>query len=94
MNSNATQSTAAASGLSGSAFVVILVWVLGLRGITLPPDVAAAIVAIFGAGMHFLVVMRLDAKMPTPNVTVPAEAVITGAETHLSNPSAADSARK
>ena len=52
MGSNATASTAAASGGVAGAAVVILVWLLGLMHVTMPADVAAAVMVVLSAALH------------------------------------------
>ena len=52
MGSNATASTAAASGALAGALVVILVWLVSLARVTVPSDVVAALTVIAGAGLH------------------------------------------
>jgi hypothetical protein len=73
MNSNATQATAAASGISAGATASVLIWLLSLRGINIPADVAVNAVGLIGAGIHFVVIAMINRRMPTPNITVPAE---------------------
>ena len=54
--SPANQATAAASGGGAAAAVVVLIWLLGLFKITMPPDVAAALVFSIGAGIHWVMI--------------------------------------
>jgi putative flippase GtrA len=84
MNSNATQSTAAASGISAGAVASVVIWVLSLYHIDIPADVAVNAVGLIGAAIHFVVIWVITQKNPVPNITVAAEPI----------PGAADSARK
>ncbi len=75
MNSNATQATAAASGISAGAAASVLIWLLSLRGINIPADVAVNAVGLFGAGIHFVMIYFINRQMPVRNITAPAEPV-------------------
>lgn len=59
-----TLSTAAASGTVSLAFVVLVQWVLSLRGISMPADVASALSTLLAAGVHWFV------ARPSSNPTV------------------------
>lgn len=52
-SSPANQSTAGASGGAASAVMVILIWALSKMGLTVPGEVAAAMTALVGAGVHW-----------------------------------------
>lgn len=54
--SPANQATAAASNTAAMAFVVIIVWLIGLVHITVPAEVATAFTVLFGAVVHFAVI--------------------------------------
>jgi predicted ATP-dependent Lon-type protease len=72
MNPNTTTvSAATASGAVALAAVVVLQWLLGLRHITLPADVATAIAVLLTAGVHCLVSMRLIPGAPAQPVSPP-----------------------
>ena len=58
-NSNATQSTATASGGVALSVVVFVQWILSLYHVDLPADAATALGVIIGAGVHFLVVKNI-----------------------------------
>lgn len=44
------------SGALGGSLVVILAWALSLRGIMLPPEVVAALTAIFSFAVNIILV--------------------------------------
>jgi hypothetical protein len=68
VNQSTTQSTSGmASGLTGSAGVVF-VWLLSLRGITVPPDVALAVAALVAPVVHYAFVRLTMASTPSPTV--------------------------
>lgn len=50
-----TLSTAAASGTVALSLVVLLQWLLALRGIQMPADVATATGTLLSAGVHWAV---------------------------------------
>lgn len=54
-SSPANQSTAGASSGAASAIMVILIWALSKIGLTVPGEVAAAMTALVGAGVHWAV---------------------------------------
>ena len=62
-----TLSTSAASTSSSMAAVVILNAILSAKGITLTPDVTAAISVLLAAVVHYLVALKL---LPMPKETV------------------------
>jgi hypothetical protein len=39
---------------AGGALTVVVVWLLSLRGVTVPDDVAQALTILFGAGLAFV----------------------------------------
>ena len=55
-SSPANQSTAAASSGGAAGIVIILLWALGLAKITVPPEVAAALVTLIGSAVHCVVI--------------------------------------
>lgn len=55
-SSPANQATAAGSGGAAAAIIVVVMWGLGLLHITVPPEVASAMTALVGAGVHALVI--------------------------------------
>jgi hypothetical protein len=55
-DSPATQSTAAASGASAGALVVILIWLISLAHITVPAEVATAFTVLTGAAVHWIMI--------------------------------------
>lgn len=61
--SNTTLSTAAASGTVGLAFVIVLQWLLSMRGIQIPADVATALSTLLAVPVHWLVTRT---KQPSP----------------------------
>ena len=66
---NVKQTTLSASiGASGfaAACVVILTWLLGVNGVRVPPEVAAAFGTIVTAVTHFLAVVYFQPKEQKP----------------------------
>lgn len=62
----ATLSTAAASGATSLAFVVLLQWLLSLRGIGMPADVATAVSTLLAAAVHWCVARPRHAATTPP----------------------------
>lgn len=69
---NPVGTTTASSG-TGAAMVSVLVWVLSMRGITLPADVAASLVMLVAVGSHYLAAL-LTAEKVIPPAPAPAPA--------------------
>ena len=55
-SSPANQSTAAASSGGAAGIVIILLWAIGLTHVTVPPEVAAALVTLIGILVHWVVI--------------------------------------
>lgn len=54
--SYANQATAAGSGAGSMAFVVLVIWILGLWKIAVPPEVATAMTTLVAIGVHAAVI--------------------------------------
>lgn len=54
-SSPANQATAGASGLGGSAVMVIIIWAFSAVHVDLPATVAVALASLIGAGVHWAV---------------------------------------
>jgi hypothetical protein len=61
MNETTTLSAAAGSGSASLALLVILNWIVGFWGITIPPDVQQAAGTILTIVIHYLVTMKFCA---------------------------------
>ncbi|MDD2794349.1 hypothetical protein [Acidocella sp.] len=68
MPNTTTVSAATASGTVSLAAIVILQWVLSLKNISLPADVATALATVLAAGVHFLVARKV---LPAPAAAAP-----------------------
>ncbi|HQT89093.1 MAG TPA: hypothetical protein PK677_11150 [Acidiphilium sp.] len=74
MNPNTTTVAAAtASGTVSLSLVVLVQWLLALRHISLPADVATAMATIVAAGIHWLVARQAP---PKPGDTTPAQPLV------------------
>lgn len=62
MNPETTLSMAAGSGTASLSLLVIVNWLLGLRGITIPPDVQQAAGTILTIAIHWLFTLKICAK--------------------------------
>jgi hypothetical protein len=62
---NPVGATTAASGV-GAAAVSVLVWGLGLVHITIPADVAGALVMLIAAGAHWVATIATKPAAPAP----------------------------
>lgn len=74
MTSN--QATAAAAGGASGAAVVLITWGLGLAHVTVPAEVAAAMMVLATPILH-LIAVRIGAaptETPTPTITTPPPA--------------------
>ncbi len=72
MGSNATGSTALASGGLAGAGVVILVWLLSLFHVTMPADVAASFMVVLAGLIHAGVLKwAIDPVPEEPTAMVP-----------------------
>ena len=84
MNSNTTQATAAGSYGAGGLIVTIVVWLLSLRGIMVPDQVALASGALIGYGIHWVSMVVIGRGSSGAGAEAPANAV-GGASTKLTN---------
>lgn len=75
--SGKTGITGASSLISGAAVAPVVVWVLGLFGVEIPPDVAAVIGGLLASGVATLVAYVVPAKSGRYVDTEPWEAEIT-----------------
>lgn len=84
MNTNTTTQGAAA-GSAGFALAVasIVIWLLSLKNVSVPADVATAFVTLISVGTHFVVTLlapkNQDINVPIPAATVDAVIVPTTA---------------
>jgi hypothetical protein len=78
--SNTSLSTAAASSSVSLAFVVILQWVLSIRGVNMTPDVSTALSVLITAIVHYLIAIRIVPTPATPVATAPTVPTITPVE--------------
>lgn len=66
-----TLSTAAASGSVSLAVVVFLQWLLALRGVQMPADVATALGTLMSAGFHWIIAREKPALSQPVKETAP-----------------------
>lgn len=72
MNSNATQGTAAGSYGAGGLIATILVWLLSLRGVAVPDNVALAMGVLLGYVTHAIAMIVIARSGKGMVVTQPA----------------------
>jgi hypothetical protein len=71
--SSTTQSTATAANAVALAIVVIVQWILSLRGVLLPADVATAISVVLAAGAHAMISARRVAGLNAAPAGLPVQ---------------------
>jgi hypothetical protein len=71
---NTTLSAGSAAGGGSFAVVTLLIYVLSLRGIQMPDNVALAISVLLTMVFHYLIALKLLPSLPgDPAVALPAE---------------------
>ena len=62
-------STKVAGGGLAGAFIVLVVWILGLLQVAVPPEVASALTVIFSFAASYLVRERVPVAANNPNAS-------------------------